>query len=69
MGIKTITSMRARLGQAIAWRVSTEMETEREVIVRLQKDLAALSISTTDKIRALEKSLETLQLRIQDLEK
>jgi hypothetical protein len=61
--------MKHRLSAAIDWRVRQEFAKERDLMTGISEAMTDISVSYTDQIAALEKLVENLNRRINELEK
>ena len=69
MASNPLSKLKRRLSAAIDWRVRTEFETERELMMEINDSLTSLNVAYTDKISALEKLVENLDRRLTAMEK
>ena len=69
MASNPLSKLKRRLSAAIDWRVRTEFETERELMMEINDSLASLNVAYADKISALEKLVENLDRRLTAMEK
>lgn len=69
MASNPLSKLKRRLSAAIDWRVRTEFETERELMMEINDSLTSLNVAYTDKIAALEKLVESLDRRLTAVEK
>ena len=63
-----LSKLKRRLSAAIDWRVRTEFETERELMMEINDSLTSLNVAYADKISAMEKLVENLDRRLALLE-
>jgi hypothetical protein len=61
--------MKQRLSAAIDWRVRQEFSKERDLITGVSEAMTDISVSYAEQIAALEKLVENLNRRINELEK
>lgn len=69
MASNPLSKLKRRLSAAIDWRVRTEFETERELMMEINDSLTSLNVAYSDKISALEKLVENLDRRLTAMEK
>lgn len=69
MASNPLSKLKRRLSAAIDWRVRTEFETERELMMEINYSLTSLNVAYADKISALEKLVENLDRRLTAMEK
>ena len=69
MASNPLSKLKRRLSAAIDWRVRTEFETERELMMEINDSLTSLNVAYADKISALEKLVENLDRRLTAMEK
>ena len=69
MASSPLSKLKRRLSAAIDWRVRTEFETERELMMEINDSLTSLNVAYSDKISALEKLVENLDRRLTAMEK
>ena len=69
MASNPLSKLKSRLSAAIDWRVRSEFETERELMMEINDSLTSLNVAYADKISALEKLVENLDRRLAAMEK
>ena len=69
MASNPLSKLKSRLSAAIDWRVRSEFETERELMMEINDSLTSLNVAYSDKISALEKLVENLDRRLTAMEK
>lgn len=69
MASNPLSKLKSRLSAAIDWRVRSEFETERELMMEINDSLTSLNVAYVDKISALEKLVENLDRRLTAMEK
>ena len=69
MASNPLSKLKGRLSAAIDWRVRSEFETERELMMEINDSLTSLNVAYSDKISALEKLVENLDRRLTAMEK
>ena len=69
MASNPLLKLKRRLSAAIDWRVRTEFETERELMMEINDSLTSLNVAYADRISALEKLVENLDRRLTAMEK
>ncbi len=69
MAFNPLRIMKQRLSAAIDWRVRQEFSKERDLITGVSEAMTDISVSYAEQIAALEKLVENLNRRINELEK
>ena len=69
MASNPLSKLKRRLSAAIDWRVRQSFETERELMMGIDKAVTELNVVYADKLAAVEKLVEDLDRRVTEMAK